>query len=89
MGFGKAQYRVILVCGLCFMSDSIEIGLLSFLQIKAKEEFDLDATREALLTCASVSCVDAILQSMMFRTLDGVLLCTFMSLHCCGVEFVV
>jgi hypothetical protein len=32
------------------MSDSIEIGLLSFLQIKAKEEFDLDATREALLT---------------------------------------
>jgi hypothetical protein len=32
---------VLVVCGLCFMSDAIEIGLLSFLQIKAREEFDL------------------------------------------------
>eukprot|EP00038_Savillea_parva_P013164 m.209298 g.209298 ORF g.209298 m.209298 type:complete len:608 (-) comp24538_c0_seq1:107-1930(-) len=50
VGFGPAQYRVILVCGLCFMSDSIEIGLLSFLQHKAKDEFDLGPFREALLS---------------------------------------
>ena len=35
IGHGAAQYRVLLVCGLCFMSDSIEVGLLAFLQVKA------------------------------------------------------
>eukprot|EP00041_Stephanoeca_diplocostata_P019343 m.416233 g.416233 ORF g.416233 m.416233 type:complete len:596 (-) comp21277_c1_seq6:136-1923(-) len=50
VGHGMAQYRVALVCGLCFMSDSIEIGMLSFLQYKAKDEFDLTDTGEAILS---------------------------------------
>jgi hypothetical protein len=32
------------------MSDSIEVGLLSFLQIKAREEFDLSGNQEATLS---------------------------------------
>lgn len=34
VGHGAAQNRVLVVCGLCFMSDSIEVGLLSFLQVR-------------------------------------------------------
>ena len=34
------------------MSDSIEVGLLSFLQIKAREEFNLSGTQEATLSAA-------------------------------------
>eukprot|EP00729_Bicosta_minor_P001149 gene1149-15931_t len=50
IGHGWAQNRVLIVCGLCFMSDSIEVGLLSFLQIKAREEFDLSGAQEATLS---------------------------------------
>eukprot|EP00039_Didymoeca_costata_P004672 m.75425 g.75425 ORF g.75425 m.75425 type:complete len:462 (-) comp12500_c0_seq2:72-1457(-) len=50
MGHGLSQYRVLLVCGLCFMSDSIEIGMLSFLQIKAREEFELSSVGESTLS---------------------------------------
>lgn len=50
IGHGWAQYRIGIVCGLCFMSDSIEIGMLSFLQIKAADEFDLTSAQESVLT---------------------------------------
>ena len=67
IGFGRAQYSVILVCGLCFMSDSIEIGMLSFLQSKATDEFDLDSFREALLS--SVVFVGELLGALTFGPL--------------------
>ena len=42
IGFGKFQYRVLIAAGTCFMADSVEIMLLSFLGLVLKEEWDLD-----------------------------------------------
>eukprot|EP00049_Salpingoeca_infusionum_P002836 m.60408 g.60408 ORF g.60408 m.60408 type:complete len:644 (-) comp11815_c0_seq1:201-2132(-) len=50
IGFGWIQIRVLLICGLAFGSDSIEVGLLSFLQLEAKEEFGLTAKQESTLS---------------------------------------
>eukprot|EP00051_Salpingoeca_urceolata_P024079 m.418075 g.418075 ORF g.418075 m.418075 type:complete len:575 (-) comp20184_c0_seq26:48-1772(-) len=50
LGFGMMQWRVLIVCGLCFASDSIEVGLLSFLQSEVKFEFDLNSAEEATIS---------------------------------------
>eukprot|EP01147_Barroeca_monosierra_P011135 gene11135-3195_t len=50
VGFGWQQIRVIIICGLCFCTDSIEVGLLTFLQVEAKESFHLSDIQESTLT---------------------------------------
>ncbi|EDQ87287.1 uncharacterized protein MONBRDRAFT_33459 [Monosiga brevicollis MX1] len=50
IGYGWQQIRVLVICGLCFCTDSIEVGLLSFLQAEAKVDFHLSTTEESLLT---------------------------------------
>lgn len=56
VGTGQAQLRILIVCGLCFMSDAIEIGLLSFLQVSAADEFGLSVSmsRHGGLTITTV-----------------------------------
>ena len=43
MGFGWFHYRLILVAGCCFMADSTEVLLLSFLQEVLRDVWDLTA----------------------------------------------
>eukprot|EP00045_Choanoeca_perplexa_P006058 m.50651 g.50651 ORF g.50651 m.50651 type:complete len:496 (-) comp13445_c0_seq2:1406-2893(-) len=50
IGYGWQQIRVLIICGLCFSTDSIEVGLLSFLQGEAKVHYDLSSNQESLLT---------------------------------------
>ncbi|EGD80247.1 hypothetical protein PTSG_10923 [Salpingoeca rosetta] len=50
IGYGWQQIRVLLICGLCFCTDSIEIGLLTFLQVEAKHAFDLTDVEESTLS---------------------------------------
>ena len=75
IGYGWQQTRVLIICGLCFCTDSIggntaaagfaqdrggrrdlsplslvEVGLLSFLQVEAKKEYNLSTTSESLLS---------------------------------------
>mmetsp|Transcript_15801 Transcript_15801/g.23683 ORF Transcript_15801/g.23683 Transcript_15801/m.23683 type:complete len:556 (-) Transcript_15801:161-1828(-) len=42
IGFGKFQRQILFSAGLCFMADSMEIALLSFLSIVLKYEWDWD-----------------------------------------------
>jgi len=42
IGIGKFQHRVLFAAGTCFMADSVEIMLLSFLSLVLKEEWGLD-----------------------------------------------
>ncbi|EGD76226.1 hypothetical protein PTSG_00929 [Salpingoeca rosetta] len=50
IGYGWQQIRVIIICGLCFCTDSIEVGLLTFLQVEAKKDFNLTDVQESTLT---------------------------------------
>lgn len=50
VGYGWQQIRVLVICGLCFCTDSIEVGLLTFLQVRAKEYFKLSDVEESTLT---------------------------------------
>ncbi|EGD76225.1 hypothetical protein PTSG_00928 [Salpingoeca rosetta] len=50
IGYGRQQLRVLLICGLCFCTDSIEVGLLTFLQVEARNYFDLTDVEESTLT---------------------------------------
>lgn len=49
VGFGKFQVKVLFLCGFCWMADAMEIMLLSFLLVEAKEEFNLNNWEEATL----------------------------------------
>ena len=44
------HYRLLLICGLAFMADSMEVSLLSFLSICAGNEWNLDDTQKASIT---------------------------------------
>eukprot|EP00043_Microstomoeca_roanoka_P019501 m.220178 g.220178 ORF g.220178 m.220178 type:complete len:570 (-) comp17006_c2_seq15:199-1908(-) len=50
VGYGWQQLRVLIICGLCFCTDSIEVGLLSFLQVEAKDTFHLSDVAESTLS---------------------------------------
>eukprot|EP00930_Biecheleria_cincta_P084641 TRINITY_DN74092_c0_g1_i1.p1 TRINITY_DN74092_c0_g1~~TRINITY_DN74092_c0_g1_i1.p1 ORF type:complete len:356 (-),score=45.59 TRINITY_DN74092_c0_g1_i1:362-1429(-) len=41
IGFGWFQWRLFLICGLGFMADSIEVGVISFLETEAEKQWDL------------------------------------------------
>lgn len=41
IGIGRFQYQVLLAAGLCFMADSMEVLLLSFLSIVLKHDWNL------------------------------------------------
>jgi MFS family permease len=47
---GLYQYRLLLLCGLAFMADSLEVNLLSFLSVCAAKEWGLTAPQEASIT---------------------------------------
>lgn len=49
-GFGRFQYKLMIVCGLVFMADAMEIMLLSFLQIVLKSEWALSSNEQASIT---------------------------------------
>ena len=42
IGMGFFQYRLLAICGLAFMADSMEISLLGYLSQCAGQSFDLD-----------------------------------------------
>ena len=50
VGSGTALLRVFLYCSFIFASDAIEVGLLSFLQEEAVNEFKVGAAEKALLS---------------------------------------
>ncbi|KAF0694376.1 Aste57867_14745 [Aphanomyces stellatus] len=52
VGFGTFQKRLLVVSGLMFMADAVEVMLLSFLQVLVKKEWDLTYTQEAGITAA-------------------------------------
>lgn len=41
IGYGVFQYKLLVACGLCFMSDAIEVLLLSFLATCLQHEWNL------------------------------------------------
>jgi MFS family permease len=47
---GFFQYRLLLMCGLTFMTDALEVTLLSFLTTCAAAEWNLTTTEQATLT---------------------------------------
>lgn len=47
---GFYQYRLLVLCGLAFMTDSLEVNLLSFLSVCAGKEWDLTSEQEASIT---------------------------------------
>ena len=55
IGCGRFQHRILAAAGFCFMADSMEIMLLSFLSTILKEEWGLSSTEAASIT----SCVFA------------------------------
>ena len=55
LGTGRFQIRVLIVAGLCFAADSMEIMLLSFLSIILQDEWGLTSAQTATIT----SCVFA------------------------------
>lgn len=44
------HYRMLFMCGLAFMADSMEVGLLSYLSICAGDEWHLNDTQRASIT---------------------------------------
>lgn len=50
VGFGRFQVRLVIISGLLFMADAMEIMLLSFLQILIRDEWNLTAEDEASIT---------------------------------------
>lgn len=53
IGIGWFQYRLLIVCGLTFMCDAMEVFLLSFLSICAGNDFDLTNRQIALISSAA------------------------------------
>lgn len=47
---GWFQYRLLLMCGLAFMADALEVSLLSFLATCAGDDWNLTSTQEASIT---------------------------------------
>jgi MFS family permease len=47
---GFYHYRLLVLCGLGFMTDSLEVNLLSFLSVCAAKEWNLSASQEASIT---------------------------------------
>lgn len=47
---GFFQYRLLLMCGLAFMADALEVSLLSFLATCAGDDWGLSASEEASIT---------------------------------------
>jgi MFS family permease len=47
---GFYQYRLLLLCGLAFMTDALEVNLLSFLSVCAGKEWNLSSGQEASIT---------------------------------------
>ncbi|ETV71250.1 hypothetical protein H257_13390 [Aphanomyces astaci] len=52
VGYGTFQKRLLLVSGLMFMADAVEVMLLSFLQVLVKDEWHLTSTQQAGITAA-------------------------------------
>ncbi|KAH9128152.1 hypothetical protein LEN26_002523 [Aphanomyces euteiches] len=52
VGYGAFQQRLLLVSGLMFMADAVEVMLLSFLQVLVKKEWNLTYAQEAGITAA-------------------------------------
>jgi AAHS family 4-hydroxybenzoate transporter-like MFS transporter len=52
---GKFQYRILFAAGFCFMADSIEIVLLSFLTLVLKREWGWDDGNESDAKMASIT----------------------------------
>ena len=46
------QYRILLMCGLAFMADSLEVNLLSFLSTCAGAEWSLTNAQNASITAS-------------------------------------
>mmetsp|Transcript_62603 Transcript_62603/g.152410 ORF Transcript_62603/g.152410 Transcript_62603/m.152410 type:complete len:592 (-) Transcript_62603:207-1982(-) len=45
LGMGRFQYQILIAAGLCFMADSMEVLLLSFLATIVKHEWELSETQ--------------------------------------------
>lgn len=56
MGYGWFHIRLVLVAGVCFMADSIEVLLLSFLQEVLRHEWDLSPLQGTETTTAVAPC---------------------------------
>ncbi|GMH96793.1 hypothetical protein TrVE_jg14065 [Triparma verrucosa] len=52
IGDGHFQRMLIIACGVCFMSDSVEVTMLSFLSFTLDEVWDLDYWQTASMTSA-------------------------------------
>jgi len=50
IGMGFFQYRLLAICGLAFMADSMEISLLGYLSQCAGQSFDLDDAKKASIS---------------------------------------
>lgn len=50
LGIGMFHYVGLITTGLCFMADSMEVSLLSFLAVTLKEEWELTAGEAATIT---------------------------------------
>jgi MFS family permease len=50
IGMGFFQYRLMAICGLAFMADSMEISLLGYLSQCAGQSFDLDNAKKASIS---------------------------------------
>ena len=57
IGTGRFQYLALFAAGTCFMADSMEIMLLSFLTIVLKKEWNLDADNEDGTQSATISSI--------------------------------
>jgi len=51
-GFGRFQWKVLIMCGLCWSADAMEIMLLSFLLPEIKREWNLESWKEATVGSA-------------------------------------
>eukprot|EP00927_Polykrikos_kofoidii_P048532 TRINITY_DN4279_c0_g2_i1.p1 TRINITY_DN4279_c0_g2~~TRINITY_DN4279_c0_g2_i1.p1 ORF type:complete len:488 (+),score=51.55 TRINITY_DN4279_c0_g2_i1:177-1640(+) len=49
VGMGRAQQTVLVIGALCFMSDAIEISLLSFCAVVLRDEWDLSPVQDSLI----------------------------------------
>ncbi|OQR94167.1 transporter [Achlya hypogyna] len=52
VGFGRFQKTLLIVSGLMFMADAVEVMLLSFLQVLVRSEWNLSYAQEAGITAA-------------------------------------
>eukprot|EP00040_Diaphanoeca_grandis_P023112 m.125166 g.125166 ORF g.125166 m.125166 type:complete len:508 (+) comp29111_c0_seq2:189-1712(+) len=93
VGHGWAQYRLGIIVGLVFMSDSIEVMMLSFLHVKAGEEFGLSPVEESLLS--SVVFAGELIGALMWgpvadkfgRRITSILIALFVALMGVGSAF--